>query len=96
MDLAGFGIQSPRRRNNVALPRSFGVFQEEAKDIAFCFDPSAAPERTYLFHPTHTMTDGADGSLTVCFRSAGLFQIAHHLMTVVPRWPFLRRIGSRY
>ena len=28
------------------------------------------------------MTDEADGSLTVCFRAAGLF--AHHLMTCRP------------
>ena len=65
--------------------RSFGVFQEEAEDIVLRFDPSAAPDaRTYLFHPTHTMIDEADGSLTVRFRAAGLLQIAHHLMTWGP------------
>jgi predicted DNA-binding transcriptional regulator YafY len=49
------------------------------------FDPSAAPDaRTYLFHPTHTMIDEVDGSLTVRFRAAGLLQIAHHLMTWGP------------
>jgi hypothetical protein len=53
------------------LRRSFGAFQEEAKDIAFCFDPYAAPERTYLFHPTHTMIDEADGSLTVASTRQG-------------------------
>jgi predicted DNA-binding transcriptional regulator YafY len=65
--------------------RSFGVFQEEAEDIVIRFDPSAAPDaRTYLFHPTHTMIDETDGSLTVRFRAAGLLQIAHHLMTWGP------------
>jgi predicted DNA-binding transcriptional regulator YafY len=64
--------------------RSFD-FQEEAEDIVLRFDPSAAPDaRTYLFHPTHTMIDEADGSLTVRFRAAGLLQIAHHLMTWGP------------
>jgi predicted DNA-binding transcriptional regulator YafY len=65
--------------------RSFGVFQEEAEDIVLRFDPSAAPDaRAYLFHPTQTMTDEPDGSLTVRFRAAGLLQIAHHLMTWGP------------
>jgi predicted DNA-binding transcriptional regulator YafY len=65
--------------------RSFGVFQEEAEDIALRFDPSAAPDaRTYLFHPTQSMIDELDGSLTVRFHAAGLLQIAHHLMTWGP------------
>jgi predicted DNA-binding transcriptional regulator YafY len=60
-------------------------FQEEAQDIVLRFDPSAAPDaRTYLFYPTNTMTDEADGSLTVCFRAARLLQIAYHLMTWGP------------
>jgi predicted DNA-binding transcriptional regulator YafY len=62
--------------------RSFGVFQEEAEDIVLRFDQSAAPDaRAYLFHPTQTMIDEADGSLTVRFHAAGLSQIAQHLMT---------------
>jgi predicted DNA-binding transcriptional regulator YafY len=61
--------------------RYLGV-TKPAEDIVLRFDPSAAPDaRTYLFHPTHTMIDEADGSLTVRFRAAGLLQIAHHLMT---------------
>ena len=65
--------------------RSFGVFQEEAEDIVLRFDPSAAPDaRGYLFHPSQTLTEEADGSLTVRFRAAGLLQIAHHLMTWGP------------
>ena len=65
--------------------RSFGVFQEEAEDIVLRFDPSAAPDaRSYLFHPTQSLTDEPDGSLTIRFRAAGLLQIAHHLMTWGP------------
>jgi predicted DNA-binding transcriptional regulator YafY len=54
--------------------RSFGVFMEEPEDIVLRFDASAAPAaRAYVFHPTQTMTDEADGSLTVRFprRRAG-------------------------
>jgi predicted DNA-binding transcriptional regulator YafY len=62
--------------------RSFGVFQEEAEDIVLRFDPSAAHDaRTYLFHPTQSMIDEPDGSLTVRLRASGLLQLAHHLMT---------------
>ncbi|MBV1700608.1 MAG: WYL domain-containing protein [Hyphomicrobiales bacterium] len=65
--------------------RSFGVFQEEPEDIVLRFAPSAARDaRAYLFHPTQTMTDEPDGSLTVRFRAGGLLQIAHHLMTWGP------------
>jgi predicted DNA-binding transcriptional regulator YafY len=65
--------------------RSFGVFQEQAEDVVLRFDAAAAPDaRAYLFHPSQTLTDEADGSLTVRFRAAGLLQIAHHLMTWGP------------
>ena len=62
--------------------RSFGVFQEEPEDVILRFAPSAAPDaKAYLFHPTQTMTEETDASLTVRFRAGGLLQIAHHLMT---------------
>ena len=49
------------------------------------FAPSAARDaRAYLFHPTQTFADEADGSLTVRFHAGGLLQIAHHLMTWGP------------
>ena len=65
--------------------RSFGVFQEEPEDVELRFDASAAPDaRAYVFHPTQSMTDEADGSLTVRFRAGGLVQIANHLMTWGP------------
>ena len=65
--------------------RSFGVFQEQPQDVVLRFDPSAAPDaRSYLFHPTQSMINETDGSLTVRFRAGGLLQIVHHLMTWGP------------
>ncbi len=65
--------------------RSFGVFQEEPEDVVLRFVPSAARDaRAYLFHPTQSLTDNPDGSLTVRFHAGGLLQIAHHLMTWGP------------
>lgn len=65
--------------------RSFGVFQEEPEDVELRFAPSAAHDaRAYLFHPTQSLTDNPDGSLTVRFHAGGLLQIAHHLMTWGP------------
>lgn len=69
----------------VYAERSFGVYQEEPEEIVLRFAPSAARDaKAYLFHPTQTMTDEPDGSLTVKFRAGGLLQIAHHLMTWGP------------
>ena len=79
--------QARRQRASILrpTPHAPSEFFKEAEDIVLRFDPSAAPDaRTYLFHPTHTMIDEADGSLTVRFRAAGLLQIAHHLMTWGP------------
>jgi predicted DNA-binding transcriptional regulator YafY len=65
--------------------RSFGVFQEEPKDVELSFaSPAARDARAYVFHPTQSFTDESDGSLTVRFRACGLLQIAHHLMTWGP------------
>ena len=65
--------------------RSFGVFQEEPADVVLRFSPSAAPDaRAYMFHPSQSLAEEADGSLTVRFRAGGLLQIVHHLMTWGP------------
>jgi hypothetical protein len=49
------------------------------------FDFVAAPDaRAYLFHPTQTMIDEADGSVTGRFRAAGLLHMAQQLMTWGP------------
>jgi predicted DNA-binding transcriptional regulator YafY len=65
--------------------RSFGVFQEEPKEIVLRFAPAAAPDaRAFLFHPTQSLSDEADGSLTVRLRAGGLLELAHHLMSWGP------------
>jgi predicted DNA-binding transcriptional regulator YafY len=62
--------------------RSFGVFQEEPFDVEWRFSPEAAPDaREFLFHPTQTVTDEPDGSLTVRFRAGGALEMAWHLYT---------------
>jgi predicted DNA-binding transcriptional regulator YafY len=65
--------------------RSFGVFQEEPQEVVLRFAPSAAPDaRAFLFHPTQTLSEEPDGSLTVRFRAGAFLEIAHHLMTWGP------------
>lgn len=60
--------------------RSFGVFQEEPFDVAWRFTAEAAPHaREYLFHPSQTMEDEDDGSLTVQFRAGGKHEMIWHL-----------------
>jgi predicted DNA-binding transcriptional regulator YafY len=62
--------------------RSFGVFQEEAFDVAWRFLPRAAAEaREYLFHPDQTVEERPDGSLVVRFRAGGLYEMAWHLFS---------------
>lgn len=62
--------------------RSFGVFQEESFDVVWRFSPNAAADaKTFLFHPTQTLEDQADGSLIVRFRSGGAREMCWHLFT---------------
>ena len=61
------------------------MFQEPPEEVVLRFAPEAAADaRGFLFHPTQTLADGADGSLTVKFRAGGFLEIAHHLMTWGP------------
>jgi predicted DNA-binding transcriptional regulator YafY len=60
--------------------RSFGVFQEEAFDVAWRFSSKAAPDaREFLFHPTQTFEDKPDGSLLLRFRAGGALEMCWHL-----------------
>lgn len=62
--------------------RSFGIYQEEARDIELRFVAAAAEEAGgFLFHPDQTLTTEADGALTVRFRAGGLLELVHHLFT---------------
>ena len=62
--------------------RSFGAFQEPPVDVVLRFDPGAARDAaTFLFHPSQTLAESEDGSLTVQFRAAGLDEMCWHLFT---------------
>jgi len=62
--------------------RSFGAFQEPPVDVVLRFDPGAAHDAaTFLFHPSQTLTENEDGSLTVRFRAGGLGEMCWHLFT---------------
>ena len=62
--------------------RSFGAFQEPPVDVVLRFDPGAARDAaTFLFHPSQTLAENEDGSLTVRFRAGGLCEMCWHLFT---------------
>ena len=62
--------------------RAFGVFQETACDVVWRFlPPAAAAARDFLFHPSQTLEEQADGSLIVRFRAGGLVEMAWHVYT---------------
>ena len=62
--------------------RSFGAFQEPPVDVVLRFDPGvAADAATFLFHPTQTLIENDDGSLTVQFRAGGIDEMCWHLFT---------------
>ncbi len=62
--------------------RSFGTFQEEPFDVVLHFDADAAQDaKAFQFHPSQTMTEDGDGSLTVRFRAGGVEEICWHLVT---------------
>ena len=62
--------------------QSFGVFQEEAIEVALRVSPEAAGDAgCWLFHPSQTMERAADGSLVVRFRASGAQEMCWHLFT---------------
>ena len=62
--------------------RSFGAFQEPPFDVVLRFSPDAAQDAaTFLFHPSQTLAENEDGSLTVRFRAGGLSEMCWHLFT---------------
>ena len=62
--------------------RSFGTFQEPPVDVVLSFDPSVAEDAAaFLFHPSQTTMENADGSLSVSFRAGGLEEMCWHLFT---------------
>ena len=62
--------------------RSFGAFQEPPFDVVLRFSPDAAQDAaTFLFHPSQTLAEHEDGSLTVRFRAGGMSEMCWHLFT---------------
>lgn len=65
------------------LSDSFGVWREEPMLIEWRFLPEPAAEaRLWQFHPSQTLADEADGSLTVRFIAGGIEEMCDHLF----RW----------
>ncbi|MBN8551449.1 MAG: WYL domain-containing protein [Caulobacterales bacterium] len=62
--------------------RSFGIYQDAVEDVELIVLPAAAAEaRVWRFHPTQTLVDNADGSVTVRFSASGMRELAWHLFT---------------
>ena len=62
--------------------RSFGAFQEPPFDVVLRFSTGAAQDAaTFLFHPSQTLAENEDGSLTVRFRAGGMSEMCWHLFT---------------
>jgi len=62
--------------------QSFGVFQEEPRDVVWRFSPAAADEaREHVFHPDQELVEQDDGSLLVRFRAGGIREMAWHLFS---------------
>lgn len=61
---------------------SFGIYSEPPFEVEWLFDDKAAPiAKEYIFHPRQQMTENADGTLTVKFKSGGSLEMAWHLYT---------------
>ena len=62
--------------------RSFGAFQEPAVEVVLRFDAGVAGDAAaFLFHPSQSLAQNPDGSLTVRFRAGGLNEMCWHLFT---------------
>ena len=62
--------------------RSFGIYQDGVEDVVLTILPgSAAEARVWRFHPTQTLSDNPDGSVTVRFSASGMRELAWHLFT---------------
>ena len=71
----GFSLQTFAKR-------SFGVFQEEPRDIVWRFSPSVAEAvAEYEFHPDQLLEKQQDGSIIVRFRAGGQLEMCWHLYT---------------
>ncbi len=61
---------------------SFGAWHEEPFDVEWLFSPKVAEEaKNFVFHPTQTLIENSDGSLTVKFRAGGKLEMDWFLYT---------------
>ena len=71
----GFDLESYARR-------SFGTFQEEPVNVVLRFTAEAKRDAAaFLFHPSQTVEENADGTLTVRFTAGGIDEMCWHLVT---------------
>ena len=62
--------------------RSFGTFQEKPAKVVLRFEARAARDAAaFLFHPSQSVEENEDGSLTVRFEAGGLDEMCWHLIT---------------
>lgn len=62
--------------------RSFGVFHDSQEDVELLIMGEMTEDALkWRFHPSQSVTQGADGSVTVRFRSSGMRELAWHLFT---------------
>ena len=66
-------------RSRSALSDSTRTSASTAKWFGDSGPKASANARGYVFHPSQTMVDEVDGSLTVRFRAAGHLEMAWHL-----------------
>lgn len=62
--------------------KGFGSYESAAEhgDVVWRFSPDAAPHaRRFVFHPTQTVAEEANGSLLVRFRASGHLEMCWHL-----------------
>lgn len=61
---------------------SFGIYREEPFECEWLFDKEVAGEaKNFIFHPDQNITENADGSLTVKFKTGGMLEMSWHLNT---------------
>ncbi|HTI66914.1 MAG TPA: WYL domain-containing protein [Caulobacteraceae bacterium] len=62
--------------------QSFGIYQDDTEDVVLKIAPAAAESaRRWRFHAGQTVTEEADGSVRVSFRSSGMRELAWHLFS---------------
>ena len=61
---------------------SFGIYHGEVEDVVLRIGPSRADDALrWRFHPSQTVTQEADGWVTVAFRASGMLELSWHLFT---------------